>query len=397
MVGRDPSEEGRAGSSLEIFYDLVFVVAFSVASTQLAHYLVDGHYRTAIIGYVFMTFAAIWAWLGFAWFASAFDTDDWLFRLLVLIQMIGVAIIAIGIPELFASIDAGHHPAMTVPVIGYIVMRVGMVAQWLRAAAGSAEHRRTCLTYAGATLIAQVGWVIVAVSPLNLRDTLLAAGVLVGIEFFAPWYAESRVAATPWNPSHIAERYATLTVVTLGEGVVGTVALLQALIERTGWGAQTAVLGLAAMGVTFAMWWLYFAMPGGETLRERPERAFAFGYGSIPLLMACAAVGAGLHVVALWTEHEAHISDFAVVACLAVPVAVFSLGVILMNGYLTRGGTEEGAETEPIAVTAALAAGVLPLVAALVLAAFGAPLMVCVVIVCLIPVLPVVVVETVGD
>ena len=68
-----------------------------------------------------------------------------------------------------------------------------------------------------------------------------------------------------------------------------------------------------------------------------------------------------------------------------------------MNGYLTRGGTEEGAETEPIAVTAALAAGVLPLVAALVLAAFGAPLMVCVVIVCLIPVLPVVVVETVGD
>ena len=108
-------------------------------------------------------------------------------------------------------------------------------------------------------------------------------------------------------------------------------------------------------------------------------------------------MGAGLHVVALWTEHEAHISDFAVVACLAVPVAVFSLGVILMNGYLTRGGTEEGAETEPIAVTAALAAGVLPLVAALVLAAFGAPLMVCVVIVCLIPVLPVVVVETVGD
>ena len=93
--------------------------------------------------------------------------------------------------------------------------------------------------------------------------------------------------------SHIAERYATLTVVTLGEVSSGTVALLQALIERTGWDAQTAVLGLAAMGVTFAMWWLYFAMPGGETLRERPERAFAFGYGSIPLLMACAAVGPG--------------------------------------------------------------------------------------------------------
>ena len=94
MTGRDPHQPGRAATSLELFYDLVFVVVFSVAGTQMAHYLAEGHYRTAAFGYVLCTFAAIWAWINFSWFASAFDTDDWFFRGVVLIQMIGVAILA---------------------------------------------------------------------------------------------------------------------------------------------------------------------------------------------------------------------------------------------------------------------------------------------------------------
>ncbi|WP_290704601.1 MULTISPECIES: low temperature requirement protein A [Gordonia] len=390
MVGRDPAEAERSGSSLEVFYDLVFVVAFSVASAQLAHFVADGHYFTAIIAYTLTTFAAIWAWINFAWFASAFDTDDWLFRLLVLIQMVGVAIIAIGIPPAFASIDAGEHPATTVLVIGYMVMRVGMVTQWVRAGIESPTYRRTCFTYAGVTLVAQVGWVLVALVPLNLRDTLIAAAVCVAIEWAGPLYAETRVLSTPWNSSHIAERYSTLTVITLGEGVVGTVALLQAMVGRNGWSVHTIVLGLAAMGVTFAMWWLYFLMPNGETLWKRRERSFVFGYGSIPVLMACAAVGAGLHVVALWIEQEVRISNVAVVASLAVPVGVFSLGVVAMNSYLMRGDA-------PIRWRWPVAAAALPLVAGLILAAAGAPVLVCAVVICLTPVLPVIVVEAVSD
>ncbi len=391
MIGRDPDEEGRAGSNLEIFYDLVFVVAFSVASAQLAHYLAEGHYRTAVLGYVIATFGAIWAWINFAWFASAFDTDDWLFRLLVLVQMIGIAIIAIGIPPLFTSIDAGHHPALTVPVIGYVVMRIGMVAQWLRAGLASPVYRATCFTYAAVTLVAQAGWIVVALAPLDLRGALVGIALCAGIEVAGPWYAETQVRATPWNPSHIAERYATLTVITLGEGVVGTVALLQALVERTGWSVQTGVLGLAAMGVTFALWWFYFLMPNGETLREHPQRAFVFGYGTIPLLMAAAAVGAGLHVVALWIEHEARISDFAVVVSLAAPIAVFCLGIIALNGYLVRG--------RPARVLGApvVVAAVVPLAAGLLAAGLGAPLMVCILLICAVPVLPVIVVEVFAD
>ena len=151
MSGRDPMQEQRAASGLEVFYDLVFVVAFSIAGVQLAEYLAHGHYRAAILGYGIATFAAVWAWINFAWFSSAFDTDDWLYRLLTLVQMIGVAIIAIGMPPVFASIDADAHVDLVVVIVGYLVMRAAMIAQWLRAAAQAPDYRATCLTYAGMT------------------------------------------------------------------------------------------------------------------------------------------------------------------------------------------------------------------------------------------------------
>lgn len=388
MTGRDPDEAGRAGSSLEILYDLVFVVAFAVAGVQLADYLTQGHYLAAIAGYLMMMFATIWAWINFAWFSSAFDTDDWFYRILALVQMIGVGIVAIGIPNVFTSINSHEHVDVTVAVIGYIVMRVGMVTQWLRVAVQSPEYRSTALAYSSATLLAQLGWVGLIFLPTNLGETLGVIAVLVAIECAGPFIAETRVRTTPWNSEHIAERYGTLMVITLGEGVVGTVAVLQAQISRAGWTAETAVLGLAAMGVTFMMWWLYFLLPNGEVLGEQRRKAFGFGYGSMPLYMGCAAVGAGLHVVALWIEREAHIGPVVVVLALAVPLAIYCLGLLVMQGYLVG----HQAWLWPMAVGAAA-----PLLAGVLMAVAGLPLLLCVVVTCLAPLVPVVVAEVRTD
>ena len=160
MTGRDPHQEGRVATSLELFYDLVFVVAFSFTGTAAAHQIAEGHFRNALIGFLLCTFAAIWAWINFAWFASAFDTDDWFFRIVTLVQMIGVALIALGVPEVFHSLDEAHLENR-VMILGYIIMRVGMVAQWLRVAVQSPRYRRAALIYAGMTLLAQLGWVVI--------------------------------------------------------------------------------------------------------------------------------------------------------------------------------------------------------------------------------------------
>ncbi|EGD54361.1 low temperature requirement A [Gordonia neofelifaecis NRRL B-59395] len=378
MSGRDPSEEDRAASSLEVFYDLVFVVAFSIAGVQLAEYLADGHYRTAIIGYGIATFASVWAWINFAWFSSAFDTDDWVYRLLTLLQMIGVAIIAIGLPPVFSSIDANAHVDLAVVVIGYLVMRAGMIVQWLRAAVQAPDYRATCLTYAVMTAVAQVGWVVVAIVPLTLAPTLIGIAACMVVELLGPAIAETRFARTPWHPGHIVERYSTLVVITLGEGVVGTVAVLQAMIGRSGWSVETAVLGLAAMGVTFAMWWLYFRLDVGRPLAQHPEKCFVFGYGSMPVVIGCAAVGAGLHVVALWLDGEAHVSVAAVYGAVAIPLALFCLGAVGMYYYLA------GVDALLVPMLVAVA---VPLVVGGLMAIGGAGLLSSVVAGCLAPVL----------
>ena len=107
MTGRDPHELHRSATPLELLYDLTFVVAFGVAGNEAAHYFAEGHWRTGLIGFGFAMFAVIWAWIQNTWFASAYDTDDWIYRLLTMVQMVGVLVLALGLPPMFESIETG--------------------------------------------------------------------------------------------------------------------------------------------------------------------------------------------------------------------------------------------------------------------------------------------------
>ena len=143
MGGRDTAESHRTATPLELLFDLTFVVAFGIAADELAHYLAEDHVRPALVGFAFATFAITWAWINFSWFASAYDTDDWLFRITTMLQMVGVIVLALGLPAMFSSIDEGETVDNRVMVAGYVVMRVAMlVPVGARGAAGPAAARR---------------------------------------------------------------------------------------------------------------------------------------------------------------------------------------------------------------------------------------------------------------
>ena len=144
---------------LELLFDLTFVVGFGVAASEFAHMQAEDHVGAGLLGFSLATFAVCWAWINFSWFASAYDTDDWIYRLLTMLQMVGVVIMALGFPPLFASIEHGDHVDNRVMVAGYVVMRISLVAQWLRAAKQDPAHRSACLTYAIAVTVAQIGWI----------------------------------------------------------------------------------------------------------------------------------------------------------------------------------------------------------------------------------------------
>src|SRR3954470_22846386 len=78
--GRDPDEGHRAATPLELLYDLTIVVAFGTAAAALAPYIDEDHLWPGIGGFAYATFGVTWAWLNYSWFASAYDTDDWVFR-----------------------------------------------------------------------------------------------------------------------------------------------------------------------------------------------------------------------------------------------------------------------------------------------------------------------------
>ena len=152
LAPRDPAEEHRTATPLELFFDLVFVVAIASASAELHHGLAESHHD-AVLGFVMAFIAIWWAWMNFTWFASAYDPDDVGYRLLAFVIMTGSLMLAAGVP---AFVDDGQSGLV---VAGYAVMRLAMVALWLRAAAGHPERRRTCLTYAGGIAAVQVLWV----------------------------------------------------------------------------------------------------------------------------------------------------------------------------------------------------------------------------------------------
>jgi low temperature requirement protein LtrA len=336
MSGRDPHEPHRAATPLELLFDLTFVIAFGVAASQFAHSLASGHVESGLISFTFATFSVCWAWINFSWFASAYDTDDWVYRLTTMLQMVGVLVLALGIPQVFSSIGSGAHVDNRVLVAGYVVMRVAMVIQWLRAAAQDPGRKSACLTYAATITVAQVGWIAIAIVDSSVGVTFLLFVVMVAIELSGPLIAEKRKGGTPWHAHHIAERNGLLTIIALGEGVVGTVASLSAMVAEHGWTADAALVAVAGTGLTFGMWWVYFVVPAAHLLHAHRDRSFGYGYLHIAVFGSIVATGAGLHASADFIQHHSAMSSVGTVLAVASPVGVYIGAVYGTYISLTR-------------------------------------------------------------
>jgi low temperature requirement protein LtrA len=382
MSGRDPDEGHRAATPLELLFDLTFVVAFGIAADELAHYLAEDHIRTSLLSFGFVTFAISWAWINFSWFASAYDTDDWVFRLLTLIQMVGVLVLALGIPPVFDSIDHADHVDNGVMVAGYVVMRVAMVAQWLRAGRQDPRRRPAAITYATTITVAQVGWILLAIAQTSVGTMFAWAALLI--------VAERRKGGTPWHPHHIAERYGLLIIIALGEAILGTIVALEAVVgpEGPGWSVEAAVVGVAGVALTFGMWWIYFVVPCGEILAHRRNRSFGWGYGHIPLFGSVVAVGAGLHTAAFLVEHKSKLDVLDTLLTTAIPVTVYVLGIFLLYTYLS--GTIDPLHYLLVGLSVAI------LGASVAMAAAGVSIEWCLLVVALVPWVTVVGYELVG-
>ncbi|HEX7197255.1 MAG TPA: low temperature requirement protein A [Candidatus Limnocylindria bacterium] len=336
MSGRDPEEEHRAATPLELFFDLCFVVAVAQASVALHHEVAEGHLLEGALFFGMTFFAIWWAWMNFTWFASAYDTDDVLYRLLTFVQIAGVLVIASGVERAFAELD---YATMTV---GYLIMRIGLVAQWLRVAIEHPDRRQTALRFAIGVSLVQVGWVSRLFLPAELG--MAAFAPLVVLELLVPVWAESTGHPTPFHRGHIAERYGLFTIIVLGECILAASTAVQVAISAGGLSAPLLTLAAGGLLLVLSMWWAYFKHDNAAEPAEL-RRAFIWGYGHYFVFAAVAATGAGLHVAADLTHEEAAIGPVTASLAVAVPVVIY-----LVTTWLVSSSGRSAAEITPVLV-----------------------------------------------
>jgi hypothetical protein len=179
-----------------------------------------------------------------------------------------------------------------------------------------------------------------------------------------------------------------LIIIALGEGVVGTVASLSAVVGKLGWTTDAVLVAVAGTGLTFGMWWIYQAIPAAQLLHVHRQRSFTFGYLNIVVFGAIVATGAGLHAAAYYIEHHSKLGSADTVSSVAVPVAAYIAAIYLL--YMLLVHTWDAFHALLVTITAVV------LVAAVALAAAGVSMAVCLLIVMLAPVVSVVGFELVG-
>jgi low temperature requirement protein LtrA len=324
MGSRDTSEEHRASTPLELLYDLCFVVAIARAATLLHHAVSHGGAGHAVVSYVLVFFAIWWAWMNFTWFASAYDNDDVVYRVLVFVQMAGVLILAAGVPRAF------EHRDFDVVMLGYLVMRSALATLWLRAAHHDAEGRAIARRYAAGVSLAMVGWIAVAL----IGWPVWAFFVMGVVELLVPaWSERAGGAHTPWHPEHIAERYGLFTIIVLGETILSSSVAFQVVVDERS-GDLTAVLtAVGALLTVFSMWWIYFAKPAAPRLLSN-RIAFPWGYGHFVVFGSAAAVGAGVAVMVDSVIGRTHLSDTAAAAAFTIPVILYLVAITFIQVLL---------------------------------------------------------------
>ena len=335
MSARSIDEPHRSASQLELLFDLTFVVAVAAVTQALLHHVASDHPLTGVVPYLMVFFAIWWAWMNFTWFASSYDTDDVVYRLLTFVQMAGVLVLAAGVP----AADTGDFRVVT---LGYLIMRLGLITLWWRASREDPAGRVTARRYVMGLSVAEFGWLSrlaldenVDLSDAHMRIIFLA---LVAFELAVPPWAE-RHRPTSWHPHHIAERYGLFVIILLGEGVFA---------------ASTAVNSVLAEGRptrSSSSWqlqgWSWCGRCGGCTSSNRAPTGWREGatgrIGGGTATTDCSRrwprSAAGLELAVEHTVDSAIGSPLVVGQAIAIPVSVFLMLRWAVNRSLVPGSS----------------------------------------------------------
>ena len=303
-------------STLELFFDLVFV--FTI--TQLTSLLLHDPTIAGLVQMVLLFGNVWWMYGGYAWLTNAVPPRGLAVRLLLLVGMGGFLLIALSIPTAFGSGGVAFG-------IGYVVVTLVHTGLFWR---GSRESIASAIGRLGPfNLITAALLLVAGFTNGGLRIVLFTLGGI--LHWITPYLIPQ--SSFTIRAGHFVERHGLILLIAIGESVVA-VGIGLGGIDLPAGRILAALLGLA---LTAALWWLYFNGDDeraetalGEAPAERkPWLALnAFGYTFVPILGGIVLVAAGLKL-AVVRYNEPSTASAAVF--LAAGVAIYLVGLALFR------------------------------------------------------------------
>jgi low temperature requirement protein LtrA len=307
--------EGERVTPLELFFDLVFVLAITQCTALMAHHptwsgMAQG---LLVLGILW------WAWVGYAWLTSVIDPEEGVVRLVMFAAMAAMLIASLCVPEAFGYLGLTF-------ALAYGVFRVAHIALFMLASPDDDALRHSVLGLAVSTALG-VGLLATA----SLFDGL-AQGALWALAIFLDMAGPYFFGADGWKlvPGHFAERHGLIILIALGESIVAIgVGASGALDLGIG---TVAVLGIA---LAAAQWWIYFDVVAlisakrlGEAEVGRAQNELArdsYSYIHLAMVAGIVLVAFGLKTtIAHDGEHLHTVPAFALLG----GVALYLLGLV---------------------------------------------------------------------
>jgi low temperature requirement protein LtrA len=298
------TDESSRVTSLELFFDLVFVFAITQVTALMSH---DPTWAGALHG--LMVLGLLWfGWTAFAWLGNQAKADEGLLRSGLVIAMAAMFAVGLSIPEAFHD----RHGGLVAPLVfvaGFVVGRMVHLGVYFVAAGDDDGLRRQLLRTAVPVGIWAVLLLAGALAGESLRVVLWAVALLVD---YVGIFTTSR--AGGWRlpaPAHFAERHGLIIIIAIGESIVATG--VGGVSEPISWALLTAVLlGLA---ISVALWWTYFDVvaPVAERVLTRAagqERARlardSYTYLHFPMVVGIVFLALGMKTVVSYVADTGH-------------------------------------------------------------------------------------------
>jgi low temperature requirement protein LtrA len=276
--------ESESVTPLELFFDLVFVLAF----TQCTALMADEPTWTGLAKGLLVLGVMWWAWVGYAWLTSVVDPEEGAVRIAIFAAMAALLVVALSIPQAFG--DLGLLLA-----IAYGGVRGGQIALFVIASRDDPELRHSVIGLAISTAIGTGLLVAASFADHGLQGALWA--LALALDMGGPLVID----ASGWrlSPSHFAERHGLILIIALGESIV-------AIGLGAEHGVDAGVVTAAVLGIVIAamLWWMYFdivALVSERRLVEAPagiERnrmaRDSFSYLHFPMIAGIILLALGL-------------------------------------------------------------------------------------------------------